>query len=137
MRALHGTTRLAVSVSMTSSTFDDETTSGDGPRILESGDLPWIFAGRYEVRALLDAGGMGSVYAAVDRELGDGIALKIMRSELLVDVDIVDPQVAELVLRAKHAYHGFWQPHAMSGVVASAVALMMGEWPADVRSITA
>jgi eukaryotic-like serine/threonine-protein kinase len=37
-----------------------------------------LFAGRYEVTALLGRGGMGTVYRAVDRELEDEIALKVL-----------------------------------------------------------
>src|SRR5687768_11342520 len=38
--------------------------------------------GRYEVRALLGAGGMGRVYEAYDAELDRAIALKVLRPEL-------------------------------------------------------
>ncbi|HTS03736.1 MAG TPA: protein kinase [Thermoanaerobaculia bacterium] len=37
-----------------------------------------LFAARYEVTALLGRGGMGTVYRAVDRELDDEIALKVL-----------------------------------------------------------
>ena len=37
-----------------------------------------LFASRYEVTALLGKGGMGTVYRAVDRELDDEIALKVL-----------------------------------------------------------
>ncbi len=43
-----------------------------GPRI------GTLFASRYEVTALLGKGGMGTVYRAVDRELDDEIALKVL-----------------------------------------------------------
>jgi tRNA A-37 threonylcarbamoyl transferase component Bud32 len=37
--------------------------------------------GRYTVRALIGAGGMGQVYAATDQELGRSVALKVIRPE--------------------------------------------------------
>src|SRR5215212_5237647 len=36
-------------------------------------------ADRYEIQSLIGVGGMGNVYRAIDRELGEPIALKILR----------------------------------------------------------
>jgi serine/threonine-protein kinase len=44
-----------------------------------------VFAGRYEVTAVLGAGGMGAVYQARDRELGRSVALKVMSDVLSRD----------------------------------------------------
>ncbi|HEV2672362.1 MAG TPA: protein kinase [Gemmatimonadales bacterium] len=42
-----------------------------------------IFAGRYEVKEILGAGGMGVVYRAFDRELQEPVAIKTLRPEAL------------------------------------------------------
>jgi serine/threonine-protein kinase len=46
-----------------------------------------VLAGRYEVRGVLGAGGMGAVYRALDRELEEEIALKVLRPELAATPD--------------------------------------------------
>jgi serine/threonine-protein kinase len=50
-----------------------------GDRSLAPGSL---FAGRYEVEEVLGRGGMGVVYRALDRRLGEPVAIKVLRPEL-------------------------------------------------------
>jgi len=60
--------------------------------------------GRYELRALLGVGGMGSVYDAHDAELDRAVALKVLRPELGEVPGLADRLVYESRLMAKLAH---------------------------------
>jgi serine/threonine-protein kinase len=49
-----------------------------------------LVAGRYEIRARLGAGGMGSVWRAYDRELEEEVALKVLLPERLHDLTMLE-----------------------------------------------
>jgi len=49
-----------------------------------------VIADRYEIRARLGAGGMGAVFRAHDRELGEDIALKVLLPERLSDPSMTE-----------------------------------------------
>ena len=59
-----------------------ETCSGARSHSLRLGDL---LAARYEIVAFLGRGGMGEVYEAEDRDLGERIAIKVIRPETAWD----------------------------------------------------
>ncbi len=65
---------------------------------LPSGEL---FAGRYEILEEVGRGGMGMVYRAFDRDLGEQVAVKTLRSELLVDPNLIERFKSEIRL-ARH-----------------------------------
>lgn len=48
-----------------------------------------IFAGRYQVIEEIGQGGMGRVYKVMDREVGERIALKLLRSEIAARGDTI------------------------------------------------
>jgi serine/threonine-protein kinase len=62
-------------------------------------------AGRYELVALLGAGGMGAVYKAKDLALGELVALKVLRAELSADPSMISRfrQEVKLARRVTHA----------------------------------
>ena len=68
------------------------------PPALAAGEL---FANRFEIAEEIGAGGMGMVYRALDRELGEQVALKILRSELVSDAASVERFKREIRL-ARH-----------------------------------
>ena len=70
--------------------------SGDGQGLLSTGR---VFAGRYEIQEELGAGGMGVVYRAFDREVGETVALKAIRADVRdLDPTLIDRFKQELRL---------------------------------------
>jgi serine/threonine protein kinase len=50
----------------------------------------WVVADRYEILGLLGSGGMGTVYRALDRELDDVVALKMLKKQIAAAPGILD-----------------------------------------------
>ena len=71
-----------------------------------------LFANRFEIIEELGRGGMGVVYRARDRELGEEIAIKVMRSEMLKeDPALVDRLKMEIRLARRITHPNVVRAH--------------------------
>ncbi len=108
-----------------------ETGGGDrASRVSERELAGRMLAGRYELLALIGAGGMGAVYRAYDRELDELVALKVIKAELARQPAMVDRFRHEVKL-ARRVTHGnvartFELGHA-GGVMYCTMELVEGE----------
>ncbi|HWM94915.1 MAG TPA: protein kinase [Thermoanaerobaculia bacterium] len=77
-----------------------------------SGISPGALMGRrFEILAVLGAGGMGIVYKARDRELDDFVALKMLKKELLSDPTHLERLKAEIKLARKITHPNVLRTH--------------------------
>jgi CheY-like chemotaxis protein len=76
-------------------------TRKETPREMPNLPSGQLFAGRYEILEEVGQGGMGMVYRALDRELGEQIAVKTLRPELLQDPTLIERFKSEIRL-ARH-----------------------------------
>jgi CheY-like chemotaxis protein len=60
-----------------------------------------LFAGRFEILEEVGQGGMGIVYRALDRQLGEQVGIKTLHSELLMDETVIERFKTEIRL-ARH-----------------------------------
>jgi tetratricopeptide (TPR) repeat protein/predicted Ser/Thr protein kinase len=68
------------------------------PGALERLDTGAILGGRYEIVRMLGQGGMGAVYQAYDRELERQVGLKVIRSDMAANPEILKRFKQELIL---------------------------------------
>jgi len=64
-----------------------------------------VFAGRYEVKEILGAGGMGIVYRAFDRELQEPVAIKTLRPEALAGGNVALERFKQEIKLARRIAH--------------------------------
>lgn len=100
---LTGVRGLGPSETSTVGTTGVETLSGISPGAL--------MGQRFEILAVLGAGGMGVVYKARDRELDDLVALKMLKRELLADRTHLDRLKAEIKLARRITHPNVLRTH--------------------------
>jgi serine/threonine-protein kinase len=64
-----------------------------------------VLAGRYELKEMLGAGGMGVVYRAVDRQLAETVALKTLRTALAAGSDTMLERFKQEIRLARRITH--------------------------------
>jgi len=70
-----------------------------------------LVAGRYEVLSPLGRGGMGMVYKALDRELDETVAIKVLRAELADSPEIARRFRSEIKLARKISHRNVCRIH--------------------------
>ena len=64
-----------------------------------------VFDGRYEIKEIIGAGGMGVVYRAFDRELQEPVAIKTLRSEALAGGGVALDRFKQEIKLARRIAH--------------------------------
>ena len=72
-----------------------------------------LFAGRFELIEELGAGGMGIVYRAYDKEIGEEIALKVLLPDIAVDERTVDRFRNEIKLARRITHKNVCRMHEL------------------------
>jgi serine/threonine-protein kinase len=80
----------------------DRPSLGSGGDVLRPGS---VFAGRYEVKEILGAGGMGVVYRAFDRELAEAVAIKTLRPDTLAGDSVALERFKQEIRLARKITH--------------------------------
>ena len=65
--------------------FPARVTAGEAGSPRNEPQIGTVFAGRYEIQAVLGKGGMGIVYRALDREVEELVAIKTLRHHILLN----------------------------------------------------
>lgn len=83
-----------------------------------SGIAPGMrFAGRYDVQRVLGRGGMGEVYQAIDTELGEPVAIKVLQASFLAtDARALDRFKSEIRLARRISHRNVVRTHDMGDV---------------------
>jgi len=104
-------------------------------RVSDDSDAIPDFGPRYRVEGKLGEGGMGAVYKAYDLELDRMVALKVIRAELMKNVDIVQRFKQELLLASRISHKHILRIHDLgegAGVKFISMAYIEGRNLAEV-----
>ena len=71
------------------------------------------FAGRYKIIEELGRGGMGRVYRALDKELDEEVALKLIRPEIAADQAVIERFKREIKLARKISHKNVGRIHEL------------------------
>jgi serine/threonine-protein kinase len=75
------------------------------------------FAGRYEIKSVLGMGGMGVVYRALDKELGEPVAIKTLKSDAMAsDPALIQRFKDEIRLARKITHRNVVRTHDLGEV---------------------
>lgn len=108
-RLLEQLRQLRTDVSLATSEMSTLGPEGDGGATLPVGTL---FASRYEITKAIGRGGMGMVYRATDRELGEEVAIKLLRADLLGSDDrAIERFKNEIRLARRISHHNVVRTH--------------------------
>jgi len=75
-----------------------------------------MLGNRYEVKGVLGVGGMGVVYKAHDRELGETVAIKTLKRELLGDTSALERFKSEIKLARRISHRNVVRTHDLGEV---------------------
>jgi serine/threonine-protein kinase len=76
-----------------------------------------VLANRYEIKKVLGAGGMGMVYRAMDKELGETVAIKTLRPEIMeADPAALDRFRSEIRLARRISHRNVVRTHDIGEV---------------------
>ena len=96
-----------------------ETAAGDLHAYLEPGSLftgfseGTVLARRFEVRRFINAGGMGEVYEAWDRELNQAVAIKTILPHIAVRTDVIERFKQEVRLTREISHTNICRVHEL------------------------
>jgi len=85
--------------------------AGGGEQADDSMHTGDFLAGRYQITGLIGRGGMGAVFRAVDRELGEDVAVKTLRPEFTADAALLERFRSEIRLARKITHRNVVRTH--------------------------
>ncbi len=100
---------------------------GLSAELLRPGD---VLAGRFEIVRLISRGGMGAVFEAVDRKLGEPVAIKVIAAEYAQDHKLLERFLREVQIARRISHPNICRIHDLGehgGVPYLSMELLQGE----------